>query len=60
MSSPVPMRAASPIYIAPRLLAETAQGGVVNALANEGGLATTFWAGPEQISKGMREGAVDI
>jgi predicted ATPase len=31
--------------------AETAQGGVVNALAREGGLNSTFWAGPETITR---------
>ena len=35
------------LYRALRLLAETAQGGVVRALAGEGGLESTFWAGPE-------------
>ncbi len=38
----------SNLYRALRLLAETAQGGVVNALAREGGLDSTFWAGPEK------------
>ncbi|GMN90178.1 AAA family ATPase [Francisella sciaenopsi] len=50
----------SNLYKALRLLAETAQGGVVNSLAKEGGLTTTFWAGPEKISKEMREGKVPI
>ena len=45
----------SNLYRALRLLAETAQGGVVNSLAKEGGLSSTFWAGPESISKAMRE-----
>jgi predicted ATPase len=45
----------------PRLrLLETAQGGVVNALAREGGLDSTFWAGPETISRRMRNGEVAI
>jgi predicted ATPase len=46
----------SNLYRALRLLAETAQGGVVNSLAAEGGLNSTFWAGPENISSGMRSG----
>lgn len=46
----------SNLYRALRLLAETAQGGVVNALAREGGLESTFWAGPETISRHMRKG----
>ncbi|POA56433.1 MULTISPECIES: AAA family ATPase [Pseudomonas] len=50
----------SNLYRALRLLAETAQGGVVNALAREGGLDSTFWAGPETISRRMRKGEVPI
>ena len=45
----------SNLYRALRLLAETSQGGVVNALANEGGLSSTFWAGPETLSRQMRQ-----
>ena len=50
----------SNLYRALRLLAETAQGGVVNALAREGGLDSTFWAGPERITRSMRQGEVEI
>ncbi|MBK5509683.1 MULTISPECIES: AAA family ATPase [unclassified Pseudomonas] len=50
----------SNLYRALRLLAETAQGGVVNALAREGGLDSTFWAGPETITRRMRSGEVPI
>jgi len=50
----------SNLYRALRLLAETAQGGVVNALAKEGGLDSTFWAGPEKISDRMRKGEVPV
>jgi len=50
----------SNLYRALRLLAETAQGGVVNALAREGGLDSTFWAGPEHLSRRMRNGDVPI
>ncbi|QQZ42394.1 AAA family ATPase [Pseudomonas sp. SK3(2021)] len=50
----------SNLYKALRLLAETARGGVVNALASEGGLESTFWAGPEQISRRMSRGEVAI
>ena len=50
----------SNLYRALRLLAETAQGGVVNALAREGGLDSTFWAGPETLSKRMRNGDAPI
>ena len=50
----------SNLYRALRLLAETAQGGVINALAREGGLESTFWAGPETISRRMRNGEVPV
>lgn len=50
----------SNLYRALRLIAETAQGGVVNALAKEGGLDSTFWAGPETFSRAMKEGSVPI
>jgi predicted ATPase len=50
----------SNLYKSLRLLAETAQGGVVNALAKEGGLESTFWAGPENISKRMKSGEVPV
>jgi len=46
----------SNLYKALRLLAQTAQGGVVHALALEGGLDSSFWAGPENITKGMHSG----
>ncbi len=50
----------SNLYKALRLLSETAQGGVINSLAREGGLQSTFWAGPENISDRMRKGEVKI
>lgn len=50
----------SNLYRALRLLAETAQGGVVNALAREGGLPSALWAGPEKISAAMRRGDMPI
>ncbi|MFV2061861.1 MAG: AAA family ATPase [Gammaproteobacteria bacterium] len=50
----------SNLYRALRLLAETAQGGVISALAKEGGLSSTFWAGPEKITKNMRSGNAAI
>ncbi|MHC9084652.1 AAA family ATPase [Luteimonas sp. RIT-PG2_3] len=50
----------SSLYRALRLLAETAQGGVVSALAREGGLQSTLWAGPEAISARMRRGEVPV
>ena len=50
----------SNLYRALRLLAETARGGVINAVAREGGLESTFWAGPEVISRRMQLGEADI
>jgi len=50
----------SNLYRALRLLAETAHGGVGSALAREGGLPSTLWAGPERMSAGMRRGEVPI
>jgi predicted ATPase len=50
----------SNIYKALRLLAETAQGGVIASLAREGGLASTLWAGPETVSRAMRSGEVPV
>lgn len=50
----------SNLYRALRLLAETGQGGVVAALAQEGGLSSTLWAGPEKLSKGMLRGDVPV
>ena len=50
----------SSLYRTLRLLAETAQGGVVASLAREGGLSSTLWAGPEKISRGMRRGDVPV
>ncbi|MCR4265706.1 AAA family ATPase [Nitratireductor sp. ZSWI3] len=46
----------SSVYKAIRLLAETAQGGVIASLAREGGLRSTLWAGPERLSAGMKAG----
>lgn len=50
----------SNLYKALRLLAETAQGGVVQSLAKEGGLDSTFWAGPERLSLRMKSGDVAV
>lgn len=50
----------SNLYKALVLLAKTAQGGVVSALAKEGGLHSTFWAGPENISRRMQSGDVPV
>ena len=50
----------SNIYKALRLLAETAQGGVIASLAREGGLASTLWAGPETVTAAMKRGEMPI
>ncbi|HEX4182244.1 MAG TPA: AAA family ATPase [Caulobacteraceae bacterium] len=46
----------SSLYRALRLLAEVAQGRIIPALAGEGGLESTFWAGPEMFSREVRRG----
>ncbi len=46
----------SNVYRALRLLAETAQGGVIPSLAREGGLQSTLWAGPENIGRAVKRG----
>src|ERR1700742_5057591 len=48
------------LYRALRLLADTAQGGVIASLAREGGLESTLWAGAEEPSRGMRKGTARI
>jgi predicted ATPase len=47
----------SSLYRALRLLGDTARNGAVAALAREGGLPSTLWAGPETIGRAVREGA---
>lgn len=46
----------SNVYRALRLLAETAQGGVAQSLAREGGLPSTLWAGPEMLVGAVKRG----
>ena len=46
----------SSVYRALRLLAETAQGGVIPSLAREGGLQSTLWAGPENLGRAVKRG----
>ncbi len=50
----------SNLYRALRLLADTAQGRVIRSLAQEGGLQSTLWAGPESISRAMLRGEQPI
>jgi predicted ATPase len=46
----------SSLYRALRLLAESSRNGAVAALAREGGLPSTLWAGPEHIGRAVRAG----
>jgi predicted ATPase len=50
----------SNLYKALRLLADTAAGGIVGSLAREGGLHSTFWAGPEKLSRDMKAGRIPV
>ena len=46
----------SSLYRAIRLLADIAQGRIIQSLAAEGGLHSTLWAAPEQFSRAMKKG----
>ena len=46
----------SSVYRSLRLLADAAQNAVIASLAREGGLSSTFWAGPETIATSVRRG----
>jgi predicted ATPase len=46
----------SSVYRSLRLLADVAQNAVVSSIAREGGLPSTFWAGPETIARSVRQG----
>jgi predicted ATPase len=46
----------SNLYRSLRLLADSARGGAVAALAHEGGLPSTLWAGPAKVKHSAREG----
>lgn len=46
----------SSLYRALRLLADIAQGRIIQSLAGEGGLQSTLWAGPEAFSLAMKCG----
>jgi predicted ATPase len=46
----------SNLYRALRLLADSASNGAVAALAREGGLSSTMWAGPAVVGKSVRDG----
>jgi predicted ATPase len=46
----------SSLYRALRLLADVAQGRIIQSLAAEGGLQSTLWAGPETIARSVKRG----
>jgi predicted ATPase len=46
----------SSLYRALRLLADVAQGRIIQSLAAEGGLHSTLWAGPESFSRAVKRG----
>ena len=50
----------SSLYRALRLLADAARNGAVAALAREGGLPSTLWAGPEVIGRRVRDGTYPV
>ena len=50
----------SSLYRSLQLLAAVGQGRVIGALANEGGLSSTLWAGPETIAQSVRRGEHDF
>ncbi|MGG7466133.1 AAA family ATPase [Plantibacter sp. YIM 135347] len=50
----------SNLYRALRLLASAGDDTVIGALARDGGLASTLWAGPETISRAMLDGDVPV
>jgi len=50
----------SSLYRALRLLTDAARNGAVAALAREGGLPSTLWAGPETIGRAVREGTYPV
>jgi predicted ATPase len=46
----------SSLYRALRLLADIAQGRIIQSLAVEGGLPSVLWAGPESFGRAVRQG----
>ena len=50
----------SSVYRSLRLLADAALNSVVASLAREGGLQSTFWAGPETIARAVRQGTYAV
>ncbi len=50
----------SSLYRALRLLADVANGRIIQSLAQEGGLSSTLWAGPETISRDVKSGKYPV
>lgn len=50
----------SSVYRSLRLLAQIADDRIIASLAHEGGFESVRWAGPERISRGMKDGSVPI
>lgn len=50
----------SSLYRSLRLLADVAQGRVIQSLAGEGGVQSALWAGPESFSRGMKRGDTPV
>ena len=50
----------SSIYKSLRLLADIADDRAIRSIAREGGFKSVLWAGPETLSRGMRDGSVPI
>ena len=50
----------SSLYRGLRLLADIAQGRIIQSLATEGGLQSTLWAGPESFSRAMKAGTQPV
>src|SRR5690349_6548789 len=46
----------SNLYRALRLLADVAQGRAIASLAQEGGLSSVLWAGPERVALSVKQG----
>ena len=50
----------SSLYRALRLLADVAQGRIIQSLAAEGGLQSTLWAGPESFGRAVKQGKYPV
>ncbi|USD67842.1 AAA family ATPase [Vibrio sp. SCSIO 43136] len=50
----------SNLYRSLKLLADTANGQLISALARDGGLQSTFWAGPDEFSQDMLDGVAPV